>query len=76
MKPQQTRCLEWWVGAPWPRPTRCGRPVTHRVVGRWKNWHGSPERVLVCDRHAARFVKGNSLYSSVVLSAYRVRRAS
>jgi hypothetical protein len=75
VKPQRTRCAEWAISdrfGYWPR--RCGQSLTHRVVGRWKNWPGWPERELMCAEHAARYVAGNSPYSSVVISAYRIRR--
>jgi hypothetical protein len=74
VKPQRTRCGEWV--APLGRLRRCDRPLTHRVVGRWKNFPGWPERELMCGHHAEQFVRGNSPFSSVTISAYRVRKAN
>jgi hypothetical protein len=78
VKPQRTRCAEWvMVRYGLPHAVRCRRPLTHRVVGRWKNYPGGcPERVLMCEAHAAQYVRGNSPYSSAVISAYRVRRGN
>lgn len=74
MKPQQTRCLEWWVGGPWPRPTRCGAPITHRVVGKliWKGFPWRVEKALMCTRHARRYADG----TMGNIAAYRIRKGS
>jgi len=73
VKPQRTRCAEWVRAYTHYGMSRCGQPLTHRVVGRWKNFPGWPERELMCERHAAAMVAGNSPFSSVRISAYRIR---
>jgi len=76
VKPQRTRCSEWWIGGQYPRPVHCDRPITHRVVGRRKTWPGWPQRELMCEQHAARLVAGNGAHSLVHISAYRVRKVN
>lgn len=79
MRPQRTRCTEW-IMKPSGRPyaVRCGRPLTHRVVGRWKNpaFAGHGQRCLMCDRCAAELAATGSLHSSVTITAYRVRKGN
>lgn len=71
-KPQKTRCQEWF--GYWTMQ-QCGRPLTHRMVARWRGYPaGQPDRVLMCEKHARTFVACFSPFSSVVISVYRVRR--